>query len=682
MTRNRKGLIIPLYPLGGEFGNIVKNTGLAYADTLLSTAGATNVIKDSNYSGNSAEGFAKAGNIAGGITKMAAPIVANSIAPGSGAAVSAGQNLVGSTMNPQDPNSQGVNPNQMMNMAKTGMQIYNMGNQMGAFRNGGMQYANGGVNAEVEKQENSVAPDGEFTQYNGPSHAQGGIKTFLEGGEKVFSDRLKMGNKTFADLNKPNNTKKEDKILENTNSTSIARLTAELMKSTKVKNSERLFAEQEALKESQYKSQLEKDMFACGGLMKYRDGGIHIKPSNVGKFTSAAKRAGMSVEEYANYIAANKENFTSQVSQYSKGGVQKYPDGGMTPQQWNDQYKAKGWAVDPRQNTATGRGKYPAYYDPNTVKIAADPHQEIGYSVTGLLPDNSNYAAYTAPTNKASIDTQVPPQYIPAEQTTYMGKPAGSFKSTTDTDPNNRYVFAGGQYIKMANGGNFVEDPNYVRAGRGTDTMGDDRMDAFSNTAMPVTQGEAGVPWGNIAKQIGMGVAQNAGNIYDLSRANKVETTKFDRMTPSLLDPTAALNYNMVMGRKLNEDIRNSSGGNASNYIQNRKDAAVNQMMSNSQIRQNYANQNAGINNQAGMFNTGIANQEITANEQNRAASRNIKGNAYSNIGQNIMGQYKDSKLENRDEDMLNIIEQQYPEARYNPALKNYYKQRRTSISV
>lgn len=42
------------------------------------------------------------------------------------------------------------------------------------------------------------------------------------------------------------------------------------------------------------------------------DGGkIHIKKKNRGKFTAAAKRAGMGVQEYARHVLANKDRYSS-----------------------------------------------------------------------------------------------------------------------------------------------------------------------------------------------------------------------------------------------------------------------------------------------------------------------------------------------------------------------------------
>ena len=45
--------------------------------------------------------------------------------------------------------------------------------------------------------------------------------------------------------------------------------------------------------------------------VKAEGGGIHIKKKNRGKFTAAAKRAGMGVQEYARHVLANKDRYSS-----------------------------------------------------------------------------------------------------------------------------------------------------------------------------------------------------------------------------------------------------------------------------------------------------------------------------------------------------------------------------------
>lgn len=42
-----------------------------------------------------------------------------------------------------------------------------------------------------------------------------------------------------------------------------------------------------------------------------KKGGIHINPKNKGKFTASAKRAGMSVQEFARHVLANKDKYST-----------------------------------------------------------------------------------------------------------------------------------------------------------------------------------------------------------------------------------------------------------------------------------------------------------------------------------------------------------------------------------
>ena len=51
--------------------------------------------------------------------------------------------------------------------------------------------------------------------------------------------------------------------------------------------------------------------FDFGGYLAAEGGGIHIKKKNRGKFTAAAKRAGMGVQEYARHVLANKDRYSS-----------------------------------------------------------------------------------------------------------------------------------------------------------------------------------------------------------------------------------------------------------------------------------------------------------------------------------------------------------------------------------
>ncbi len=64
-----------------------------------------------------------------------------------------------------------------------------------------------GANAELELNEQFMLPGGEVGQVNGPSHDEGGIEVALPEGTKVFSDRLKLNGKTYAEHAKKINNK-------------------------------------------------------------------------------------------------------------------------------------------------------------------------------------------------------------------------------------------------------------------------------------------------------------------------------------------------------------------------------------------------------------------------------------------------------------------------------------------
>ena len=177
------------------------------------------------------------------------------------------------------------------------------GGQMQYAMGGEIQYANGGtgeINAEVEDNENAIGPNGEFTQFNGPTHAEGGIETDMAPGTMIFSDKLKMpgSKKSFAALNKLYDTNKEDDVLSNEKSNNTLKLTAMLMRDAKLKQSLALFQAQEQLKQdkvaayakrmgvqipSQDNEQMEpqgmpeqsEGEMAMGGFNSYQNGGFN-----------------------------------------------------------------------------------------------------------------------------------------------------------------------------------------------------------------------------------------------------------------------------------------------------------------------------------------------------------------------------------------------------------------------
>lgn len=564
----KKKTKIPTYGNGGKnFVDFSRNLGLTIADTALSGVGAGNAIGEDMYRGKSAESFKKISNTGGAITKSVVPVAGAIGGAVLGTAIgnpmlgaqlgygaAKGIQGVGGSLSPEDATggSEGY-----MQSQRQGQRITQAGDQLGMFAaplagtlapmlmnksgnnnqmlaggadnfqgasNDMMYAANGGMNiqpnAEVEGGENTIAPNGQYTQYEGPSHEQGGIPTQLDPGEIVFSDRLKPkgSKKTFAELNKSFNTNKEDKITEDVKTNNLKKLTADLMKQAKIKQSIALFQEQEALKQS--------------------------------KLDNYAKRLG--------------------VSNYKFGGGGKF-DGDN------------------------------------------DPALKDEFGRDGYLNNQSN------------------PNY------SYLQGDKYTMEDIDNPDP----VFKNPGYPKTPP--STLKNPNKYAA----------------------------------LAQLGIGLAQNAGNLYDLNRAKTVDKEVYNTYTPQLLNYNPALQYNNMQGKMAQQNIREASNGNSATYLNNMKDQSINQMMANANIRMGYQNQNAQIQNQAGLYNTSVADKNMLAKLQNEAASRNIKGNAINNIGGNVTNQYQnylvDKNKQSRDSDYLKIIATKYPEIMKDPELAKLF---------
>ena len=110
-----------------------------------------------------------------------------------------------------------------------------------------------GANAELEKQEVMQAPGGDMSKVDGPSHAQGGVPVSAQPGTRVYSDRLKFGKKTYAqiadDLGKKLEKAKE--VVDNKKSNDLDRTTAEKNLKNIQAQLDILFAKQESLKPAQ-----------------------------------------------------------------------------------------------------------------------------------------------------------------------------------------------------------------------------------------------------------------------------------------------------------------------------------------------------------------------------------------------------------------------------------------------
>ena len=176
--------------------------------------------------------------------------------------------------------------------------------------------------------------------------------------------------------------------------------------------------------------------------------------------------------------------------------------------------------------------------------------------------------------------------------------------------------------------------------------------------------------WGNLAMNVGNFAAQNAGNIYNLSRYNKPEETKFKQTTGKYMDPTKAIAGENYIYRQTKNTLPGLTGGNAGATMALLFANKANTATRIGRLRETYDNANAQIANQVNQYNTGIANQEIIANEQNRARARSGTGEAIGDTAKSFAQMQLDNKKGAMDEDMLEVYKEYYKNPEFRAAMK------------
>ena len=774
---------------GGFFqdaGEGIGNYFKAVADTTLGTFGATNVIKDSDYSGYGANEMSNLNKTLQPITSAAAPLIAGAVGgPAAGMLVSSGQQLIGGfnpedntgldeNGNPKNPdaakyqkagqtiaqlgsfgaqaygafggsggaksamktgittnagNSSGnfLNPSNMMGQTQFGVAKY--GGQMQYAMGGEIQYANGGtgeINAEVEDNENAIGPNGEFTQFNGPTHAEGGIETDMAPGTMIFSDKLKMpgSKKSFAALNKLYDTNKEDDVLSSEKSNNTLKLTAMLMRDAKLKQSLALFQEQEQFKQDkvaayakrmgvQIPSQDNEQMEPQGmpeqsegemyddNSVNYKMGGININPANKGKFTASAENAGMGVQEFANHVLANKEDYSSTqvkranfahnaagwkhemggfnpMNQGFIQGINSYQFGGNTDigklsdiQRQLKVVKQQISTLQPDSSFVSGPlAKLRGLEKDLTIRQNNHPefkkamggrlpmYQMAGWNVptgyTGYIPQNNvNYERGLTDDNfqKSEIEPGMEHPYLKNQNPFRYGKELA-------INENQAPISLGNQTIQSKTLGTPIQTNNDSGSNFYNNQFYDENYVPPLNPVLP--KGE-GFDWANAGKQVGNFALQNAGNLYNLYRSTQ-DNSKLNlaRYSPDLLDKTQDLANNQRMYSEGKRQTAEASQGNASTYLNNMYANRASKLASDLNVNTTYGNLNAQIANAAKLYNAGAIDKETMFKLQAEGMNRNLKGQALSGMGQNLINQQNTNRKFASEAEAFGAMESDY----------------------
>jgi len=655
------------------------------------------------------------------------------------------------------------------------------------------QFAFGGTNmqpnAEIESEENVVAPNGGFLQANGPTHEKGGVPVTLPGNSMIFSDRLKLGKKTFAELNKVNNTNKEDKVLESNKYGTTSKRTAELMKFAKNKNSEELFNAQEALKQSKVEAyakrmgmSMDNQKFPMGGvkLPMYPDGGpvdslgvkVDVAPVNY-KFDRAVGNKQVYVDPGfirqapGSNSKADPDNWNKFLISQLQSGVS--PDelsgkGYGTKEGLNPlmkYYKPKYAYLEPfdkKENSNNVQNPYDQRIDRKEVSqnMSTDvnymdyPDANAGYSKATRVAFDRNSGREIDPSKSYDPKGNYKPFFnLETGRDLYKNTIKSSIPGTNPTNLNlnnqgdlrkeatqsTSFKYGGMKLPKFLEGGvsdDLTPEQQYLKTkfmgaeqnqrnlafnqmtgntNPGFSTYNSDYQNALQQARNEVAnsakksqqsqeeelqlandvinkqhgwnhnnpstkpkskiQNERNFDWKGLGSNVAMGLANNAGNIYNLSRYNKPEVEKYDRMKATLLDPSAAMRDATEQTRRAEYNVRGASGGNAGTYLSNRVGLNAQNIMTKDRIQKEYQNANAGIANSVGQYNNELSRQEVIANAMNRARTRSGKGEAIGSMGSNIANQMMDNKKGNMDQETLQLMMKYYND----PQFKKYLEE-------
>jgi len=548
--------------------------------------------------------------------------------------------------------------------------------EMGGYfrKNGGIQYSNGGMsmqpNAEVEgggygkDGENTLNPDGTATQFNGPTHEQGGIKTNLDPGTLIFSDKVKWDGKTAADHNKPYTRiiQKATKDLENSSLTKESKLSAHLNLMAATKASQAIFAKQEETKQSRIDSYTKR----LGGIMKYPNGGItpqqykQAQSDSLTLYNSGLKSNIPNFEQNNNYTDAflrlndlNKRPPvpTNNVDPYSRTTTATYIKPTMLP--YREENFKKGSGIEKIENYAKPVGKpvnHPNYnqFIPG-INQSKQPIQTEEFKKGGVkLPKYGNGVKFVPKMASEDQDADI---VVPGT------RPASKdFTDVLAPDPYNTF----GKPLD-----------NWEAARLNKSAWDADYMNNPSAPNPNVTNPDSkNFDWKGLATQSAYFAANNAGNIYDLARADKTETRKYNRATENLVTPNFRDADQKYLYMK--NALKGASLG-ASGYLANLQQSHVNHVLNKAQIQQAADNTNAGIKNQVSQYNTGIANEEILANAKIRANARNIKQSAIASIGSNTANQMNDVRNTNMDKKKMEGLIKMYPSLSKDPKMLEYF---------
>lgn len=186
-----------------------------------------------------------------------------------------------------------------------------------------------------------------------------------------------------------------------------------------------------------------------------------------------------------------------------------------------------------------------------------------------------------------------------------------------------------------------------------------------SNTPPPGFPGMEGSdgPDYSMIGDIASGISQMAGPIYGLATNKKPAPVNYVLPEVRYTDPTEALRSADIEYNASKKSLKDMTMGNVGSYLSNLGSVQTQNQLAKAKIKQAYDEYNSGIYNLNQASIADIKNKGIDATAADMANYRNLNTKYVTDLGASGANIYRDSKASKYDQDYLDFLEKEYPQA-------------------
>jgi len=363
--------------------------------------------------------------------------------------------------------------------------------------------------------------------------------------------------------------------------------------------------------------------------VEYKDGGIHIKPENRGKFTAYKERTGKTTAEALqspNAHVRQMANFARNAAKWKHemGGEQGLPmyENGITPN-WYTPYFPK-----PEYSGA------PGFANPNQTNapfITKEEQNQLAWEDMNRRGQANESAAtgqqpQTAPTTVAQT---------PSYNNIYprVSSTPSPFMTPRESDR-----------LQYENDVRKVTEQGMAAKGAGQQPPPDPKD--YSNYA-----------------DYAAAAAQLAGPIAGLISNKKPALQNYVAPQASLMNSTEAMRQANIEANAARKALKDMTGGNVGQQLGNLSSVSARNALAKAQVQERYDNANAQIMNRNAETAADYANKSIDKRDADLANYRNLNTKYIGDIGTSLANVNRDSKQTRYDQDYIDFMEREYPQA-------------------